>query len=145
MGQCPNRATLVRELCVCVGGGGLDKILFISFKDFIYLFLDKGEGREKKRERNIKVWLPLMCPLLGTWPITQACTLTVNWTGDPLVHRQALNPLSHTSQDWFHLFLLWSLLFPSFYLLWDLFVVFFPSSFQCKVRLFISTFSCFLR
>ena len=25
------------------------------FKDFIYLFLEKGEGREKERERNINV------------------------------------------------------------------------------------------
>ena len=28
-------------------------------KDFI-LFLDRGEEREKERERNINVWLPLM-------------------------------------------------------------------------------------
>ena len=32
------------------------------FKDFIYLFLERGEGREKERERNINVWLPLTCP-----------------------------------------------------------------------------------
>ena len=25
------------------------------FKDFIYLFLERGEGREKERERNIDV------------------------------------------------------------------------------------------
>ena len=41
------------------------------FKDFIYLFLDRGEGKEKERERNIHVWLPLVCPLLGTWPAIQ--------------------------------------------------------------------------
>ena len=29
---------------------------------------------------------------------TQACDLTGNRTGDPLVHRLALNPLIHTSQ-----------------------------------------------
>ena len=46
------------------------------FKVFIYLFLERGEGREKERERNISVWLPLMHPLLGTWPVTQACALT---------------------------------------------------------------------
>ena len=39
------------------------KILFI---------LDRGQGREKERERNINLWLPLMHPLLGTWPATQA-------------------------------------------------------------------------
>ena len=65
----------------------------------MYLFLDRGEGREKEREGNINVWLPLMCRLLGTWPASQACALTGNRTGDPLVHRLALNLLSHTSQS----------------------------------------------
>ena len=51
------------------------------------------------RQRNINMWLPLMCPLLGTWPATQACALTGNRTGDPLLCRLALNPLSHTSHD----------------------------------------------
>ena len=50
------------------------------------------------RERNINMWLPLACPLLGTWPATKACALIGNQTGDPLVCRPALNPLSHTSQ-----------------------------------------------
>ena len=48
------------------------------FKDFIYLSLDRGEGRKKDRERNINVWLPFTCPQLGTWPTTQACALTGN-------------------------------------------------------------------
>ena len=64
------------------------------FTDFIYLFLERREGREKQRERNINVWLPLTCPLLGTWPITQACALTGNQTSDPFFLRLALNPLS---------------------------------------------------
>ena len=42
-----------------------------------YLFIFGGEGKEKE-ERNTDVWLPLMCPLLGTWPATQACALTGN-------------------------------------------------------------------
>ena len=42
--------------------------------------------------------LPLTHPTLGTWPTTQACALTGTQTGDPLVLRPALNPLSHTSQ-----------------------------------------------
>ena len=45
-------------------------------KDFIYLFLEKEKEGEK--EGNIKVWLPLARPLLGTWPATQACALTGN-------------------------------------------------------------------
>ena len=68
------------------------------FKDFIYLFLERGEGKEKERERNINVWLPLLHPLLGTWPATQACALIGNQTGDLLVSRPVLNPPSHTSQ-----------------------------------------------
>ena len=70
--------------------------LNLFLKDFIYLFLDGGEGREK--ERNINVWLPLMYPLLVTWPTAQACALTGNKTVNPLVCRPVLNPPSHTSQ-----------------------------------------------
>ena len=71
---------------------------FFLKKYFIYLFLEREEGREKERERNINVWLPLIRPLLGTWPVTQACALSGNQTGNPLVHRPTLSPLSHTSQ-----------------------------------------------
>ena len=41
--------------------------MFVCFLKilFIYLFLEGGEGREKERERNINVWLPLAHPLLG--------------------------------------------------------------------------------
>ena len=53
--------------------------LFINlFLKVFYLFLDRGERREKKRERNINMWLPLTCILLGTWPASQACALTEN-------------------------------------------------------------------
>ena len=57
---------------------GLIKV-FLGFfclflKDFIYLFLEKGEGRE----RSINEWLRLSHPLLGIWPATQACALTGN-------------------------------------------------------------------
>ena len=44
-------------------------------------------------------WLPVAQPQLGTWPATQACTLTGNQTSDLPVHRPVLIPLSHTSQD----------------------------------------------
>ena len=72
---------------------------FFFLEDFIYLFLGRGEGREEERERNINMWLPLVRPLLGTWPGTQACDLTGNLTSHRLVHhRPALNPLSHTGQ-----------------------------------------------
>ena len=44
----------------------------------MYLFLERGEGKEKEKERNIGVWLPLAHPLLGTWTATQACALIGN-------------------------------------------------------------------
>ena len=72
---------------------------FFWFCFSFYLFLERWKGREKERERNIHVWLPLVRPLLGAWPATQACALTGNRTGNPEVCRPALNPLSYTSED----------------------------------------------
>ena len=66
----------------------------------IYLFLERGEGKDKQGEKNINVWLPLVHPLLGTWPATQACALNGILTGDALVCRPMLNPLSYTGQAW---------------------------------------------
>ena len=62
----------------------------------MYSFLEGKEGRQ--RERNVNVGLPLLCPQLGTWPVTQAYALTGNGTRDLLLCRLALNPLRHTSQ-----------------------------------------------
>ena len=56
-------------------------ILKLSFtlKNIFYLFIFReGEGKEKKRERNINVWLPLMLPPLGPWPTTLACAMIRN-------------------------------------------------------------------
>ena len=74
---------------------------FLFFKKRFHLFIFRERGRERGRERNIKLWLSPAHPLLGTWPTTQACALTGNSTCDPVVHRLALNPLSHTSQEYF--------------------------------------------
>ena len=73
---------------------------FFSFLKILkFIFRERGRKEERQgRERNINVWLPLACPLLGTWPPIQARAQTGNWTGDPLVRRPALNPLSHSSQ-----------------------------------------------
>ena len=75
-------------------------ILATCFFKFLFkrFYLYRGKGRGKERERNITVWLPLMDPLLGTWPATQACGLDWESTSNPLVCRPVLNPLSHTSQ-----------------------------------------------
>ena len=40
--------------------------IHLSFKYFIHLFLERGERKEKERERNINMQLPLTCPQQGT-------------------------------------------------------------------------------
>ena len=90
----PVRMAVIKKTkdCKCQWGSGEKN----SFKKKgFYLFLEGKEGRK----RNFNVWLPLKCPLLGTCPTTQACALTGNWTGNPLLCNQVLNPPSHTSQD----------------------------------------------
>ena len=67
---------------------------FLRFNLFVFT---EGKG-ERKKERNLNVWLSLVHPVLGTWPATQACALTGNQTGNPLVCWPVLNPLSPTSQ-----------------------------------------------
>ena len=68
------------------------------FKDLTYLVLERGEGKDKERERNICKrninQLPLTHPKLGSRPTTHACALTGNQTSNLLVHRLALSPLS---------------------------------------------------
>ena len=68
--------------------------LFSIFQRILLFIFRDGEGKEKERERNINVWLPL----LRTWPATQVCALAGNRTGNLLVRRPVLNPLSYTSQ-----------------------------------------------
>ena len=58
--------------------GLVTKLYFILFfKDFIYLFLEKGEGREKGGETSMcgcllrtPNWGPGICPWLGIKPVT---------------------------------------------------------------------------
>ena len=71
-------------------------MFYIDFFKDLFIFRDRG----KEGERNITVRLPLMRPLLGTWPATQACVLSGNRTVNPLIHRPTFNPLSHTSQGY---------------------------------------------
>ena len=87
--------------------------MYISIFLRFYLLLERGGGKEKENKRNI-MWLPLTCPLLGTWTATQACALIGNPTSNALVRRPALNPLSYTSQGLnhsisFHMFYSWRL------------------------------------
>ena len=75
----------------------------LFFWDFIYLFSEREEGRERGRDRNIN-WLPLTRPQLGTWPATQACALTGIYPVTFWFSGQGLNPLSHTGQGHFIIF-----------------------------------------
>ena len=56
--------------------------------------------REGQREGEKHQCVVASCTphTLRTWPVTQACALTGNQTGDPLVHRTVLNSLNHTNQ-----------------------------------------------
>ena len=45
MGQCSNQLSHTAQG---------DTVVFFFFKIFIYLLLERGDGREKDRERNIK-------------------------------------------------------------------------------------------
>ena len=78
-------------LCVCV------------YLNILFIYFSRERGREGDREEEKhqcvrEKQLPLTRPQPGTWPATQACALTGNRTGNLLVHRLALNPLSHMSQ-----------------------------------------------
>ena len=76
---------------------------FYFFKDLIYLFSERGEGRGKERERNIDVWeqhlLVVSCsPPTGDLAHSTSMCSDRDWNSELLVHRLVLNPLSHTSQ-----------------------------------------------
>ena len=64
---------------------------------FIYFEREGKGGRKRGRETSMCGCLS-RTPLLGTWPNTQACALTRNRTGNLLVCRPTLNPLSYTNQ-----------------------------------------------
>ena len=72
-------------------------------KDFIHLFLERGEGREKERDRNINVrhkhqLVASHTPPTGDLACNQAHALTRNQTGNPSICGTMPNPPSHISQ-----------------------------------------------
>ena len=66
---------------------------FFLFKDFIYLFLEWGEGRE----RNINVWMPPMSP---NGDLARNLGMSPDWelNGQPFGLQSKLNPLSYNRQ-----------------------------------------------
>ena len=96
---CPSQCLSAQTRCHLLTNSN-----FFFFLIFIYLFLDRGGEREKKRVRNINVWLCLTPPTGDPVCNPGMCP---DWesTGDLLVRRPVLNPLSHTSQGNSNLFL----------------------------------------
>ena len=85
----------------CIGGVSRGYMACVDMFTLIFIVLrERGREGGRERERNISVWLPLTCPLLGAWPTTQSCALIGSQTSNSLVHRPVLNPLSHTSQGY---------------------------------------------
>ena len=80
--------------------------IFLIF--YLFIFRERGSEGERKGEKHQCV-VAFHAPPTGgpTSPTTQTCALTWNRTSGPLVHRPVLNPLSHTSQDWFKMFGCW--------------------------------------
>ena len=73
-----------------------DDTLFFFLIFYLFIFRDRGREGEREGEK-LQCVVASHVPPLGTWPATQACALTGNQTGDPLVHKLALNLLSHTT------------------------------------------------
>ena len=73
--------------------------LIIIFKKYFLIYFQREGNVGRNREKHQCVVASHVPPPQGTWPATQACALIGNWTGNPLVCRLALNPLSHTSQS----------------------------------------------
>ena len=69
----------------------------IFLKKIIYLFLGRGEGKEKDRERNID-GLPLTCPPTGNLACNPGMCPDWESNHDLSVCGTTPNPLSHTSQ-----------------------------------------------
>ena len=69
------------------------------FKDFLSLFLERGEGRERTTDVREKHQLVASCkqPDLDE-PTTQARALTGNQTSDLSLCRMTPNHVSHTGQ-----------------------------------------------
>ena len=87
--------------CIQIGS------IYLTFlKDFIYLLLKRGGRREKKSEKHQCMRGTLISclshtPNWGPGPQPRHVPwVGGNWTSDILVHRLALNPMSHTGQGY---------------------------------------------
>ena len=80
----------------------MDKLLHLSMthffkKTYLFIFRERGKEGEREGEKHQRV-VASHAPPTADLASNQACALTGYQTGDPLVPRLALNPLSYTSQ-----------------------------------------------
>ena len=74
-------------------------LFFLRF--YLFIFRERGRDGERDEEKHQCVretstdWSRLACLQPGTWPTTQACTVTRNRTGDLLVSRPNQSPEPH--------------------------------------------------
>ena len=69
------------------------------FKDFIYLFLERGREGEREGEKHQCV-VATHTPFTGDLAHNPGWALTGIRNSDPLVHRPGLKPLSHSSHGY---------------------------------------------
>ena len=74
---------------------GMEMVDLFFLKKIMYLFLERGEEREKRGKQQ---WLPFTHLHHGTYPATQACAPDGSQTCNLLVSRMMPNPRSHTSE-----------------------------------------------
>ena len=86
---------LIRENTIILNMNFLNFSFFLRF--YLFNFRQRGKEGERKGEKH-KCVVASCAPPTGDLTHTQAYSLTGNQTSDPLVHKLALNPLSHTSQ-----------------------------------------------
>ena len=77
-----------------------------SYLNYIYLFLEWGEGREKDRERNTSVWGCVKYTLISSPPtgdLVRNPGMCLDWESNrqPFDSQPALSPLNYTSQGSF--------------------------------------------
>ena len=70
---------------------------FFFFLDFIYLFLERAEGKEKEGEKH-QCMVASHMSFAGDLACKPGMCLDWESNSDPLVCKPALNPLSYTSQ-----------------------------------------------
>ena len=90
----PKKLLSLRTKVLC-----LRFLSFFFFFKILFLYFYREQKARRQRGRETSMCERLVASLRQPRPATQACALTGNRTGDLSVHRSAVNPLSHTSQD----------------------------------------------